>query len=102
VLVADDALAFADAIVRLHVDEPLWNRLVSGGLENVRRHFSADAARPVLEALIEAASAHRSGRATAHVTRRLKRVSIPRKIQREESTHARALGISCRFRRYRP
>lgn len=45
VLVADDAQAFADAVVRLYSDEELWNRLARNGLENVTRHFSLDAAR---------------------------------------------------------
>jgi glycosyltransferase involved in cell wall biosynthesis len=63
VLVADSARAFADAIVRLHEDEPLWHRLVSGGLENVTRYFSADVARPALDGLIDAATARRRGRA---------------------------------------
>ena len=63
VLVADFAQAFADAIVRLHEDEPLWHRLVSGGLENVTRYFSADVARPALDGLIDAATARRRGRA---------------------------------------
>lgn len=45
VLVADDADAFADAVVRLYEDQALWNRLASGGLDNVARHFSLDAAR---------------------------------------------------------
>ncbi|CAN5226747.1 glycosyltransferase [soil metagenome] len=48
VLVADDAEAFADAIVRLASDSGLWTRLQSAGLENTRRHFSRDAARSVL------------------------------------------------------
>ena len=45
VLVADEAQAFADAILRLYGDEELWNRLSRNGLENVARHFSMDAAR---------------------------------------------------------
>jgi GT2 family glycosyltransferase/glycosyltransferase involved in cell wall biosynthesis len=45
VLLADDAPAFAAAIVRLHEDEALWNRLSRNGLANVERHFSIDAAR---------------------------------------------------------
>lgn len=48
VLVADDAQAFADAVVRLYGDEELWNRLSRNGLENVARHFSLDAARDVV------------------------------------------------------
>lgn len=49
VLVADDAPAFADAVVRLYRDEALWNRLATNGLENVRQHFSLDAARDVVK-----------------------------------------------------
>ncbi len=45
VLVADDAEAFADAVVRLHEDEALWTRLAVAGMDNVARHFSLDAAR---------------------------------------------------------
>ena len=48
VLVADDAQAFADAIVRLARDRALWERLQFAGLENTRRHFSPEAARAVL------------------------------------------------------
>jgi GT2 family glycosyltransferase/glycosyltransferase involved in cell wall biosynthesis len=44
-LVADDAQAFADAIVRLYEDEVLWTTLARNGLDNVQRHFSLDAAR---------------------------------------------------------
>jgi glycosyltransferase involved in cell wall biosynthesis len=45
VLVADDAEAFADAVVRLYRDETLWLTLSINGLDNVQRHFSMDAAR---------------------------------------------------------
>jgi glycosyltransferase involved in cell wall biosynthesis len=45
VLVADAPEAFADAVLRLYDDEALWSRLAANGLDNVRRHFSADAAR---------------------------------------------------------
>ncbi|GAA4870198.1 glycosyltransferase [Luteimonas vadosa] len=44
VLVADDAAAFARAVVRLHDDPDLWSSLSRHGLENVSRHFSMDAA----------------------------------------------------------
>ena len=65
VLVADSAPEFADAIVRLHDDESLWNRLAAGGRENVARHFSAEAARPTLARLIAAAAARRPARAAS-------------------------------------
>lgn len=45
VLVAGDADAFADAVVRLHEDEALWTLLSAHGRDNVQRHFSLDAAR---------------------------------------------------------
>ena len=44
VLVADDAAAFAEALLRLYQDEALWNRLSANGLTNVTRHFSMQAA----------------------------------------------------------
>ena len=52
VLVADDADAFARAVLRLHGDATLWQRLSTGGLENTRRHFSPEAIRPTLAALL--------------------------------------------------
>ena len=51
VLVADDAAAFADAVLRLHDDEALWSRLSANGRDNVARHFSLDAARAVVRDL---------------------------------------------------
>lgn len=52
ILVADEPRAFAEAVARLYTDEALWNRISTAGLENVRRHFSPEAARAaVLESL---------------------------------------------------
>jgi len=52
VLVADDAIAFADAVARIYNDEALWTRLSAAGVANVERHFSpqvaADALAPLL------------------------------------------------------
>jgi GT2 family glycosyltransferase len=45
VLVADEPQAFADAVVRIHEDEILWNTLARNGLDSVARNFSLDAAR---------------------------------------------------------
>lgn len=56
VLVADDAQAFADAVVRLHEDEALWHTLATHGLRNVERHFSLDAAREVVRHVLLAES----------------------------------------------
>ncbi|MBS0565924.1 MAG: glycosyltransferase [Proteobacteria bacterium] len=52
VLVADAPAEFADAIVRLYADEALWNTLSANGLANVRAHFSFDAARAALKAIL--------------------------------------------------
>ena len=51
VLVADDADAFVEAVVRLYGDEALWNRLSAAGIANVERHFSTDVAARGLEKL---------------------------------------------------
>lgn len=52
VLVADDATTFAAAVVRLHEDEQLWQRIASGGRQNVEGHFSfAAVERELLTAL---------------------------------------------------
>ncbi|MBF6025653.1 glycosyltransferase [Lysobacter niastensis] len=48
VLVADDPVAFADAVVRAYEDAALWQRLSENGLRNVQAHFSLDAAREVV------------------------------------------------------
>lgn len=52
VLVAGDAAAFADAVLRLYRDEALWQRLAAGGLANVARHFSAEAARATVRRVL--------------------------------------------------
>lgn len=45
ILVADNAETFAAATLRLYDDEVLWLRLSDGGLDNIREHFSFEAAR---------------------------------------------------------
>jgi glycosyltransferase involved in cell wall biosynthesis len=52
VVVADDPVAFADAIARVHEDRALWERLSAGGRDNVARHFSRAVAREALTALL--------------------------------------------------
>ena len=52
VLVADDAQGFADAVVRLYNDPVLWQRLSRGGLDNVARHFSLEAARETVRQVL--------------------------------------------------
>lgn len=58
VLVADDAQAFADAVVRLYNDRVLWEKLAAGGLENTRRHFSVESVRGPLRALLASLPPH--------------------------------------------
>lgn len=45
VLIADEPIAFAEAIAALYRDESLWNRISENGIELVREHFSAEVAR---------------------------------------------------------
>jgi GT2 family glycosyltransferase/glycosyltransferase involved in cell wall biosynthesis len=53
VLVASDAAQIAAQIVRAYNDEVLWTSLSDNGLENVRRHFSFDAARSAVRRLFQ-------------------------------------------------
>ncbi|NII10040.1 glycosyltransferase [Oleiagrimonas sp. C23AA] len=58
VCLADDADALAEAIVRVHEDAALWQRLSEGGLTNIQAHFSeAAAAATLAEALHDPAIA---------------------------------------------
>lgn len=52
ILLADDTAGFAAAVLRLHEDETLWLRLSERGLDNVREHFSFDAARATLRQVL--------------------------------------------------
>lgn len=49
VLVADEAGAFADAVVRVYQDATLWQQLSDAGRRNVAEHFSLDSARATVE-----------------------------------------------------
>jgi GT2 family glycosyltransferase/glycosyltransferase involved in cell wall biosynthesis len=49
VLIADDAAAFAKAVISLYTDEALWLRLSDAGLDIMHRYFSFDAARQALD-----------------------------------------------------
>jgi O-antigen biosynthesis protein len=44
IMLGEDAERFALALIQAYHDEALWLRLSNAGLENVRRHFSFDAA----------------------------------------------------------
>ncbi|HEV7490214.1 MAG TPA: glycosyltransferase [Rhodanobacteraceae bacterium] len=52
VLVAGDPEGFSEAVIRVYRDEALWNRLSARGLDNVRRHFSFDAARAAVKRIL--------------------------------------------------
>ena len=52
ILVADTPQEFAAAILRVYSDEALWQTLSANGLDNVRTHFSFDAARKALQAIL--------------------------------------------------
>jgi glycosyltransferase involved in cell wall biosynthesis len=52
VLVAESIENFAEAVQRLVQDEALWVMLSANGLENVRQHFSFEAAAEALRRAI--------------------------------------------------
>lgn len=52
VLLAEDADAFAAAVLRLEQSPELWRRLSVQGRAHLLRHFSVDAARPTLRRLL--------------------------------------------------
>jgi GT2 family glycosyltransferase/glycosyltransferase involved in cell wall biosynthesis len=53
VLVANDASAITDAVVRLTHDASLWSELSRHGIGNVERHFSADVAAGTLRRALD-------------------------------------------------
>ncbi|MBL8520708.1 MAG: glycosyltransferase [Betaproteobacteria bacterium] len=53
VWIAQDAEAFAEAILSLCNDEGTWQRLRDGGVANIRRHFSRDHAKTVLKDILD-------------------------------------------------
>jgi glycosyltransferase involved in cell wall biosynthesis len=52
VLVADHPHSFADAVIAAYRDEKLWERLSRAGVDNVRRHFSREAAKRALAGVL--------------------------------------------------
>jgi GT2 family glycosyltransferase len=52
VLVADHPHSFADAIIAAYRDAKLWERLSRAGVDNVRRHFSREAAKRALAGVL--------------------------------------------------
>jgi O-antigen biosynthesis protein len=53
VLIATTPEQFADAVIRLHSDEALWNKLSKAGLENIEAHFSRACAMRALARVLE-------------------------------------------------
>ena len=53
ILIADSPADFAAAIARAYADAALWKKLSDNGLNNVREHFSFDAARTALGRILE-------------------------------------------------
>jgi glycosyltransferase involved in cell wall biosynthesis len=61
VLVADAPETFADAVVRLHTDRLLWEKLSRRGASHVEEHFSPQAVGVRLEALLQGTAARAAG-----------------------------------------
>lgn len=58
VLIADDAPAFAAAVLRAYHDAALWQRLSDGGLRNIEQHFSFALAREQLQQILALGRKH--------------------------------------------
>jgi glycosyltransferase involved in cell wall biosynthesis len=56
-LVADDAEAFAAAVIRLYEDELLWSRLARSSVQHVQEHFSEETVRAQLARIFSEARA---------------------------------------------
>ncbi len=52
-MIADDPESFADAVVRVWTSTELWERLSTNGRENLREHFSVEAASQPIDGLLE-------------------------------------------------
>ena len=52
VLIADGAVAMAEAVVRLYTDAALWARLSANGLQFVRDHYSFESGLRIMRALL--------------------------------------------------
>ena len=52
-MIADDPESFADAVVRVWTSTELWERLSTNGRENLREHFSVEAASQPIDELLE-------------------------------------------------
>jgi len=53
VMIADDPSSFADAVFQIWTSTELWERLSSNGRENIREHFSVEAASRQIDELLE-------------------------------------------------
>jgi GT2 family glycosyltransferase/glycosyltransferase involved in cell wall biosynthesis/SAM-dependent methyltransferase len=52
ILLGDTPEAFADAVIRLHEDSRLWQKLSIAGLDFVKRNYSLDAGKSVLKSIL--------------------------------------------------
>lgn len=53
VMMSDDAQVFAEHVIKLYQDEALWNQVSKGGLSNVERWFSFNAAKAQVQNIIK-------------------------------------------------
>jgi GT2 family glycosyltransferase len=70
VLMADGADAMAAAVCRLHEDQALWERISEAGFENVREHFSFEAATETVRGMIGGQGWKGGNGGSPHWTRR--------------------------------
>jgi len=53
VMMADDESEFATAVIKLYQNEQLWNQISQGGLDNVKKWFSFDAAKSQILSMLQ-------------------------------------------------
>ena len=74
ILIADEPAAFAEAVIRLYQDQPLWERLSEASMEFVRQNYSQEAARRRVHEILTLVGARTTGKAAGR--------SAPRKGER--------------------
>lgn len=70
VIAADDPQQFADAVVRVHSDEDLWQSLSDNGLAFVEQHFSLSTCRELIRGMLDRLLARPARERSALVPRR--------------------------------
>jgi glycosyltransferase involved in cell wall biosynthesis len=80
-LIADDPASFADAVVQLWTSTELWKRISTNGRENIREHFSVEAARRPIDELLQWAGMATHVAPSSHEPDYVQRENVLRAVQ---------------------